>query len=173
MHGRITYTTTLASTPLMSPFAAADFSLIPDVSATTILAGSTQDIYLYWGYSSLDPYYKDQRNVSQSASGLVEVTNFLSTLGFKFGIDRVLQDRLAETNEYGVMQAMNDELMNGVVLTWWPDWDYSITEYYSCIAAQRLPAKRVDNQFVWNYSFDFMVLPTVQVPSTVPPFVIA
>jgi hypothetical protein len=173
MHGRITYTTTLESTPLMSPFAAADIFLLADVFADTVAAGGTQDIFLYWGYSTNDPYYKDQRNVSQAASGLVEIANFLSTTGFKFECSNVVQDRAAQTNEYEVLLALNNELMNGVVVTWWPDWDFSTAEYYSCIAAQRLAPRRMGKQLKWIFAFDFMVLPNVQVPSTVPPFVLA
>jgi len=92
MYGRITYTTTLAATPTMSPFAAADAFALGDVFAVSIPSRSPQDIFLYWGYESLDSYYSDERNVSKSAAGVVEVSNFGSTTGFKFSIADVVQN---------------------------------------------------------------------------------
>lgn len=171
--GRITYTTTLASTPMMSPLAAADIFALADVFDETLTAGQMQDIYLYWGYQKLDPYHTDQRNVSRSAAGVVEISNFLSTKGFRFAVSEVAQDRAALTNEYAVMEALNEELMNGVVVTWYPDFDNFPTEYFSCIAEKRLDQKRIDNSFKYVFSFDLMVLAAVQVPSTVPDFVMA
>lgn len=171
MRGRITYTTTLASTPLMSPLAAADIFALANVFAETVTLGGVQDIYLYWGYRSLEPYHTDQRNVSKSAAGVVEISNFLSTEGFRFELGNVVQDRAALTNEYAVLEALNEELMNGVVVTWYPDFDNFPTEYFSCIAEKRLDAKRINNSFKFVFSFDLMVLASVQVPSTVPPFV--
>jgi len=171
--GRITYTTTLTSTPLMSPLAAADVFALADVFAETLALGGLQDIYLYWGYSKLDPYHTDQRNVSKSAAGVVEVSNFLSTKGFMFAVSEVVQDRAALVNEYAVMEALNEELMNGVVVTWYPDFDNYPAEYFSCIAEKRLDQKRINNSHKYNFNFDLMVLAAVQVPSTVPDFVMA
>ena len=173
IRGRITYTTTLDSTPLMSPLAAADVFALANVFADTIAAGNQQDIYLYWGYKNLDPYHTDQRNVSKSAAGVVEVTNFLSTQGFRFMLGNVVQDRVAPVNEYAVISSLNDELMNGVVVTWYPDFDNFPNEYFSCIAEKRIDPKRIGSSYRFDFNFDLMVLAQVQVPSTVPPFVMA
>lgn len=173
MLGRITYTTTLATTPTMSPFAAADAFALGDVFGVSIGAGLPQDIFLYWGYDSLDPYYTDQRNVSQSAAGVVEVTNFGSVTGFKFSVSNVVQNRGALVNEYEVMTALNEELMNGVAVTWYPDFAAFPAEYYSCVAEKRLAQKRLSNLLTYKFDFDFRVLASVQVPSTVPNFVLA
>jgi hypothetical protein len=173
MLGRITYTTTLASTPRMSPFAAADVFALTDVFSATVAAGSTQDIFMYWGYASLDPYYSDQRNLSQSAAGVVDITNFGSTKGFKFSIPNVGQDRGSLVNEYEVMTALNEELMNGVTVTWYPDFVDFPSEYYSCVAEKRLAQKRMGMRLNYKFDFDFRVLASVQVPSTVPDFVMA
>lgn len=171
--GRITYTTTLPSTPMMSPLGASDIFALADVFGEALAAGQMQDIYLYWGYRNLDPYHTDQRNVSKSAAGVVEISNFLSTKGFKFAVSEVAQDRAALVNEYAVLEALNEELMNGVVVTWYPDFDSFPAEYFSCIAEKRLDAKRVNNSFKFVFSFDMLVLASVQVPSTVPDFVMA
>lgn len=173
MLGRITYVTTLASTPVMSPFAAADVYALADVFAASLPAGAMQDIFLYWGYDSLDPYYTDQRNVSRSAAGVTEITNFGSVTGFKFSLSNIVQDRGSQVNEYNVMTALNEETMNGVVVTWYPDFVAFPAEYYSCVAEKRLPQKRSGNLLTYKFDFDFAVLPSVQVPSTVPNFVMA
>ena len=72
MPGRITYTITLANTPMQSPFTVANIFALANVFASTLNIGDIQDIYLYWGYSANDPYHNDIRNVSQSSSGVVE-----------------------------------------------------------------------------------------------------
>lgn len=171
--GRITYTTTLASNPVQSPFTVADIFSITDVFAETLGAGVTQDIYLYWGYASLDPYYVDQRNVSRSAAGVVDVTNFGSVDAFKFSIENVIQDRTANVNEFLIMSALNEELMSGTPVKWYPDFDNFPAEYYSCVATQRIEPKRMGNYQRFQFNFDLFVLPTVQIPSNVPPFVMA
>lgn len=171
--GRITYVTTLTSTPVLPPLMAADVFALTDVFAESLPAGSVQDLFLYWGYLTLDPYYTDQRNVSQSAAGVADVVNFGSTTGFKFSLPNVVQDRNAAFNEYSIIASLNDELMNGVVVTWYPDYVGFPAEYYSCIAEKRLPQKRMLKMVRYQFDFDFRILPTVQVPSTVPPFVIA
>jgi hypothetical protein len=171
--GRITYTTTLASTPVQSPFTVADIFSMSDVFASTLGPGVVQDIYMYWGYGSLDPYYVDQRNVSRSAAGVVDVTNFGSVDAFKFSINNVMQDRTANVNEFAIMSALNEELMNGTPVTWYPDFENYPGEYYSCVATQRIEPKRQDNYQRFTFNFDLFVLPTVQIPSTVPPFVMA
>jgi hypothetical protein len=171
MRGRITYITTSTITPMMSPLVAMDIFSLPDVFAELLTAGQMQDINMYWGYATLDPYHSDQRNVSKSASGVVEITNFISTKGYKFDIEYVNQNRGSITDEYAVMQALNDELMMGTPVMWYPDYDYSITEYFSCVANSRLDAKRDGALLLWTFSFDLMVLASVQIPSTVPEFV--
>ena len=173
MKGRITYTTMLASTPMMSPFAAANVFALADVFAVNVPAGSLQDIYLYWGYAAQDPTYVDQRNVSKSAAGVVEIANFGSTIGFQFSVFNVVYDRSAQVNEYQIMTSLNEELMNGTVMTWYPDFDSFPTEYYSCVANQRLAQKRIEKRMRFQFDFDLMILPSVQVPSTVPNFVMA
>lgn len=173
MKGRITYTTTLPSTPMMSPFGAADVFALIDVFADSVPAGSKQDIFLYWGYKALDPSYVDQRNVSKSAAGVVEIANFGSTTGFQFSVFNVLYDRTAQVNEYQVLASLNDELMNGVVISWYPDFENFPLEYYSCVANQRLAQKRIGVLMRFQFDFDLMVLASVQVPSTVPAFVMA
>jgi hypothetical protein len=173
MKGRITYTTTLPSTPMMSPFSAADVFALQDVFAASVPAGSPQDIFLYWGYSALDPSYVDQRNVSMSAAGVVEIANFGSTTGFQFSVFNVLYDRTAQINEYQVMVQLNNELMNGTVITWYPDFENFPAEYYSCVANQRLAQKRIGIRMKFQFDFNLMVLAAVQVPSTVPAFVMA
>lgn len=171
--GRITYITTLASTPKQSPLTVADIFALEDVFSETLSAGQTQDIYLYWGYQSQDPYYKDERNVSQSAAGVVEIANFGSTTGFNFTISNVSNDRVASVNEFSIMNSLNEEMMNGVVLSWYPDWDNYPDEYYSCVATKRIAPKRIGIMQQFDFSFDLMVLASVQVPSTVPDFAMA
>jgi hypothetical protein len=173
MLGRITYTTTIASTPMQSPLTVANIFALNNVFATTLAVGSLQDIYLYWGYSANDPYYTDVRNVSRSASGVVEVSNFGSTTGFTFSLSNVVLDRSAQVNEYAVLNALNAELMAGTLMNWYPDYDTFPTEYYSCVANQRLNAKRIGTTSRWQFDFDLMVLATVQFPSTVPAFQLA
>lgn len=173
MRGRITYFTSVADTPKMSPLSAVDFWILPDVYVPTLALGEQQDIYLYWGYETQDPYYKDQRNVSRSAAGVVDISVYLSTTGFKFSIPDVLHDRAAAVNEYAVMQALNNELMIGTTVLWYPDYDNYPSEYYACVAEARLNPKRVGKQYRWVFSFDLAVLPAVQMPSTVPVFVLA
>ena len=170
MRGRLTYIATLASTPRQSPFTVADFSAIPDITNPLVAVGQQQDLFLYWGYAQRDPYYQDVRNVSRSAAGVVEVTNFGSTKGFKFSIQNVIEDRNAQVNEYAIMAALNEELMAGTLMYWYPDFDLYPTEYFSCVAAQRIDPKRIGTQYRWQFDFDLMVLPAVQFPSTVPPF---
>lgn len=171
--GRITYTTTLASTPKQSPLTVADIFALDDVFSETLTAGQLQDIYLYWGYKSQDPYYDDKRNVSKSAAGVVEVSNFGSTTGFNFVISNVNNDRVALVNEYAIMTSLNEEMMNGVVMTWYPDWENYPAEYYSCVATKRIAPKRIGILQKYEFSFDLMVLASVQVPSTVPDFTMA
>lgn len=171
--GRITYITTLASTPVQSPFTVADIFALQNVFADSVLAGGMQDIFLYWGYKNQDPDYKDERNLSRSAAGVVDIVNFGSTTGFKFSIENVVQDRALQVNEYMIMSALNEELMNGVVVKWYPDYLRFPTEYYSCVASKRLAQKRMWQLDRFKFDFELMVLPTVQVPSTVPPFVMA
>lgn len=173
MLGRITYTTTLASTPRMSPFTAADMFALTDVFSEVVAAGTQQDIFLHWGYDSLDPYYSDQRQVSQSAAGVVDIVNFGSTTGFKFSLSNIVQNRGELVNEYEVMTALNEELMNGIAVTWYPDYAAFPAEYYSCIAEKRIAQKRMAKLLTYKFDFDFRVLAGVQIPSTVPDFVMA
>jgi len=63
--------------------------------------------------------------------------------------------------------------MNGVVVTWYPDFDNYPAEYFSCIAEKRLDQKRINNSHKYDFNFDLVVLAAVQVPSTVPDFVMA
>lgn len=171
--GRITYVSTLSSTPVQSPFTVADIFALENVFADNIVAGELQDIYLYWGYQNQDPYFKDERNVSRSAAGVVDIVNFGSTTGFKFSIKNVIQDRAAQVNEYEIMTALNEELMNGTVISWYPDFDNFPDEYFSCVATKRLDPKRMGKRDRYQFDFDLFVLATVQVPSTVPSFVMA
>jgi hypothetical protein len=173
MRGRITYITTIADTPMQSPLTVADIFALEDVFADTLPIGATQDIYLYWGYSKQDPYYNDQRNVSRSAAGVAEVTNFGSTSAFRFTVPNVNHDRTAQVNEFAIMTSLNEELMNGVVIKWYPDYDSYPAEYYSCIATKRIEPKRMGMNMRFQFDFDLLILPTVQVPSTVPAFVMA
>lgn len=173
MHGRMLYTTTLANTPTMSPLTKQDVFAMVNVFSQTLNVGDTQDVYIYWGYKNLDPYYADKRNVSQSAAGVVEITNFLSTTGFKFGIANVLWDRTGQVNEYSVLNFLNQELMNGATVQWYPDADAFPSEYYSCVANKRLDQKRQGVLPYYTFDFDLMVLASVQVPSTVPAFALA
>jgi len=50
------------------------------------------------------------------------------------------------------MTALNEEGMNGVVMTWYPDFTAYPAEYYSCIAEKRMPHKRMGTLF--NFKFD-------------------
>lgn len=170
MRGRIVYNVKQANTPLQSPLTVANVFALNNVFATTLNIGDVQDLFLYWGYAQRDPYYQDVRNVSRSAAGVVEVTNFGSTKGFKFSIQNVIEDRNAQVNEYAIMAALNEELMAGTLMYWYPDFDLYPTEYFSCVAAQRIDPKRIGTQYRWQFDFDLMVLPAVQFPSTVPPF---
>lgn len=172
MLGRITYTATLNNTPLQSPLTVANFEALANVEAFQINAGSVQDIYLYWGYTAQDPYYTDVRNVSRSAAGVVEVMNFGSVNGYKISINNIIEDRTASVNEYAIMNALNNELMAGTVITWYPDYDNYPSEFFSCIAANRFAQKRT-NKNRWQFDLDLQVLPTVQFPSTVPAFQLA
>jgi hypothetical protein len=171
--GRLIYTTTLASTPMQSPFTVADIFALDNVFADFLTAGMQQDIYMYWGYQNNDPTYDDQRNVSRSAAGVVEVTNFGSTLGFKFSISNVIQDRYTQVNEFEIISALNEELMMGTPVLWYPDYDNFPAEYYACVANKRIAPKRVANLMRYKFDFDLFVLPSVQIPSTVPAFVMA
>ncbi|HLP97496.1 MAG TPA: hypothetical protein VK149_03525 [Sideroxyarcus sp.] len=172
IQGRITYITTLPSTPLPSPFTVADFYALENVFANSVPAGSRQDIFLYWGYENLDPDPKDDRNVSRAASGVVDIVNFGSTLNFRLSVKNVIQDR-SQVNEYEILNALNEECMNGTVLTWYPDFINFPDEYYSCVANRRIAPKRIGKRNLFQFDFDLMVLADVQVPSTVPPFVMA
>jgi hypothetical protein len=171
MKGRITYTTTIASTPMQSPLTVADVFALANVFADTLSPGTLQDIYLYWGYSKEDPYYNDQRNVSRSAAGVVEVSNFGSIDGFKFTIPNVIHDRTAQVNEFSILSALNDELMKGTPVAWYPDFDNYPTEYFACVATKRIEPKRIGSNMRFQFDFDVFVLPTVQIPSTIPSFV--
>jgi hypothetical protein len=173
MLGRITYITTAASTPMPSPLTVANIFALNNVFAGLLPAGSQQDLYLYWGYSANNPYYTDVRNVSQSASGVVEIANFGSTTGFKFSLMNIVEDRTAQVNEYSVMNALNYEMMAGTVIQWYPNYDGFPAEYYSCVANQRLNATRQDTRLLWQFDFDLMALAVVQFPSTVPVFQVA
>lgn len=170
MRGRITYVTTVPSTPF-NLFLVGEAFAVTNVFANTLAAGETQDILLRWGYTHLDPYHSDLRNVSKSAAGVVEVINFLSTQGFRFGCKPILQDRNYAACEYAVIEALNYELVDGTPVSWYPDYDFSTTQYYSCIAEKRLDQKRMESSFYWQFDFDFVVLAAVQIPSTVPKFV--
>jgi hypothetical protein len=174
MIGRISYNTTLASTPAMSPFAAVDMFALADVFQESLPVGSAQDVVLRWGYMNLDPAHNDIRNLSQSASGVVEVTHFLSTDSFKFTVPKVPQTRIGgSVNEYAVLNALSDECAKGTPLTWWPEFDNYPTEYISCVANGRLDQKRIGVMKLWNFSFDLLQLASVQIPSTIPPFVLS
>jgi hypothetical protein len=163
----------LASTPVQSPLTVADIFALEDVFADTLAVGALQDIYLYWGYVSEDANYDDQRNVSRSAAGVVEVTNFGSTTGFKFSIRNVIQDRSAQVNEFAIINSLNEELMSGTPVQWYPDADNFPAEYYSCVANKRIAPKRIGQRDRYQFDFDLFVLADVQIPSTVPPFVMA
>lgn len=172
MPGRITYTITSGQTPMQSPFTVADIFALGDVFADTLAIGATQDIYLYWGYASLDPDYDDQRNVARSAAGVVEVTNFGSTDVFRFAIPNVWNDRAAQVNEFEIMSSLNEELMRGTDVRWYPDYDNYPAEYFACVASKRVRPRRDGTTMRFKFEFDLFVLPSVQIPSTVPPFVI-
>jgi hypothetical protein len=172
MIGRITYPTTLSGTPRPSPFAAADIFALTDVFADTVALGDMQDIYLYWGYESLNPQHNDIRNISQSASGVVEITHFLTTQLFSFGLTNVIEDRITG-NEYAMLNALNNELIKGTIVTWYQNYDDYPAEYISCAGNKRIEPVRIGSRPRWTFGFELLQLPVVQAPSTVPAFVLA
>ena len=173
MSGRLKYITSTPNTPQQSPLTVANVFGLANVFAETLAMGAMQDIYLYWGYLAKDPYYTDVRNVSRSAAGVVEISNFSSVTSFKFSIDNVIENRAAQVNEFAIMNALNNEMMVGTLMQWYPDYDNFPSEYYNCVANQRLNAKRMGTTQRWQFDFDVSVLATVQFPSTVPAFQLA
>lgn len=174
MIGRITYTTTLANTPRQSPFGVADIFALTNVFQDTLNIGDVQDLFLYWGYENLDPAHNDIRNVSMSASGVVEITHFLTTELYAFSLPNVLENRnLGIASEYAMLNALNDELIKGTIITWYPDFENNPTEYYSCAGNKRIEAVRQSSMQRWTFGFELLLLPSVQAPSTVPPFMLA
>lgn len=172
MRGRIIYTATLTGTPAPSPLNSVEIFNLAAVFEDTVAAGQVQDIYLPAGYSSLEPYFTDKRVLSQSAGGVVEIANFQSTTNYKFKIDHIRKDRGgAVQNDYAMLVALNDELAKGTIVKWYPDWDTYPDEYFSCVANKRIPQKRMGTLPLFSFEFDLLVLPSVQSPSTVPPFV--
>lgn len=172
MNGRITYTATLSNTPAPSPLNSVEIFNLSAVFSDTVAAGQVQDIYFQWLYSSLDPYHVDKREVSESAGGVVEIAHFLTTTNYKFTIDNVRKDRGGIlVNDYAMFVALNAELAKGTIIKWYPDYDTFPTEYFSCVANKRIDPKRMGTTEKFSFSFDLRVLPSVQSPSTVPPFV--
>ncbi len=170
--GRITYTTTMASVS-RSPYKQAQIytaATLPYVD--TIPAGNTQDIYLDWGYASLRPADSDHASHQRASSGVFEVLYFAKQQRQQFTIPLVLKDRTPGiVNDYAILNAMIDESVRGTVLRWYPDWNNHPTEYYSALILKRKLPSRVGTTESWNFDFEFNILSSVQMPSTVPPFV--
>jgi len=160
MRGRIVYTVTLADTPAASPMFG------------TLNIGEQQVIDFRWIYTRLDPKPSRKRKVIESSSGVAEVLHFGKFGGFSFDLADVREDRNG-VNDYAILNALNDELDIGTVITWYPDYISKPDQYLSCIAKTVIDPRRVENFAMWDFSFDLKVLTTVQIPSTVPPFVSA
>lgn len=174
MIGRIQYTVTIADTPARSPFSAADIFGLPNIFGDVLQPGDTQDILLDWGYLTLNPVHKDNRFMSVSSSGAAEISWFSTLESFTLLVPRVDENRnTGYANDYAVMNALNDELARGTVITWYPDWEGFPSEFYSCVSNKRIDQKRFNSSMRWDFQFDLMKLANVQFPSTVPPFVLA
>jgi len=169
--GLITYTATKAQTPYQAPLTSLDPLGRADTFLDVVAIGDQQDIYLYWGYKSLDPLHTDNRSLSRSASGVVEVIDFGSSQGFKFSCEFVNEVRATGmANEYAMMNALNDELASGTPISWYPDIDAFPDEYYSCVAVKRTNPTRSNSLMRWKFDFELMVVAAVQIPSTAPAF---
>jgi len=154
MIGRIVYTVTLSGTPAMPP------------ATGTLNVGAIQTIDLVWHYSKLDPRYKDTRAMSKSDSGLTEVRRFNTQKSYLIEVRKV-----PDGAYFDVLDALNDEIAKGALLTWYPDYGTWPDEYFYCVGVQRIDPERI-NMHAWSFSFELLALPTAQAASTVPDFVL-
>jgi len=172
MIGRIQYTVTAVSEPMRSTYhMAAPYDANVSPWADVALNGETQDIYLDWGYISLDRTRKDTRHVNQVALGYTEVISHGTRKGHRFAVElvaRIRQTGLAD--DYEVLSALNDHLEAGSA-TWWPDWDNFPTEAVTIVAGNITPPKRHGKFELFTFSFEFDELPLNQAPTTIPAFV--
>ena len=174
MIGLIKYATTLASTPCRSPYHAADFYAADFMPwADTLPAAEQQSIYLDWYFKKQDPGYADLRDIVKAESGVAEINWYSSQDTWKLVTGKaVIEDRGGvNANDASVLRALNAEIARGTVLQWYPDFVNFPAEYYNVVVNKRIPERRIKNQAEWEFSFDFYVVPDVQFPSTVPPFV--
>lgn len=157
--GSLSYIVTIDGTPAAPP-------------ANGILAAGDIQVINLADYAVLASSHEDIRSMSKSVSGVAEILHFLSLTSFQIEVHNVAEDR-AGVNYYAILNALNDEISLGTVLTWSPDFENYPTDFYSVVGKNRINPKRVGAQFKWNFKFDLIVLPAVQTPSTVPAFVVA
>jgi len=171
MNGRIQYITTVA-TPRRSPYHQASFyDAAGQPWGDTAAIGDTQDIYLDWGYTTLDPTRKDARTESITPIGFSEIISHGFRKGHKFSLEFVARIRQTGiSDDFAVMEALNDHL-DAHEVTWWPDYDNFQTETVTVVSGKITPPKRHSTLHYFTFSFDFDELPTGQAPSTVPSFV--
>jgi hypothetical protein len=95
---------------------------------------------------------------------------FRADASFVGSIDNVSVKTINVVSDYAAMNALNDEIAKGTVMTWWPDYENRPSDFFSIIGNKRIAPKRKGPEPKWTYTFDYRIAPAVQFPSTIPPF---
>jgi len=158
---------------LRSPYTSADFYGALSAGYVSDIApiGTSVEVLLDWGYTTLDPTRKDIRFMPSTPTGFSEVISHGWKNGHKFSVDFVIEERdAAMANDYAAMNSVNDHLSRGVI-EWFPDYIGFPTESVLVAANTIIAPKRKGSLKMWTFSFDFMELPSGQTSKTVPVFV--
>lgn len=92
---------------------------------------------------------------------------------FVGNVDDVSVKTVDVVSDFAVMNALNEEIAKGTIMTWWPDWDARPSDYFSVVGNKRIAPRRLRSQYMWAFDLDLRIVPEIQFPSTVPPFVAA
>lgn len=133
--------------------------------------GDLVSIYLE-PYESLDPTLVTDKSQSRSTSGVRQTRWFSEEDGWLLKLRNV--EQVTDPDKYdaaAVYLALNKALNRGGVIQWYPDFANDPTAYYSCIMeGDAKPPSRFRKLDSWFFEFNLVILPDIQVISTVPPF---
>lgn len=109
-----------------------------------------------------------EETITPSAAGAISLN---ADASFDGAITNVSVKAKSVASQFALFNALSDELAKGTLIRWWPDFENRQGDYFECIATKRNAPRRRFPFYRWTFTFDLTVAPTVQFPSTIPPFV--
>lgn len=143
---------------------------VPAFYADTIAAGDLVQLWLDYGYSRLDHQHVDRRHEAVAVSGVTQIRYFSTSEIWELEMQFVEDRRGADlVSDFAAIESAIDAWVAGTPLNWYPDAENYPTEYFACVLHKRAEPKRQHNLGWYQITLPLRVLPSVQMPSTVPP----